>query len=210
VRIENIAICDFYLKSILYRIIINNYYRGNDGTYENAIFEYENEDDDGKHRLIYAYFGLAIYISQCIEETFSNMLWTHRVCNDNVKTKKELNDIIDIFENSKKTMGNFINEVKKNYELPNELKDDLENILARRNFLVHKYFKLEVQKFHTEFGQKEMLKYFSNFIDETKIIDNKLMSYYNIYRQKLGITEESIEQAMAEMEKEEIERVNSL
>ena len=47
--------------------------------YELALQEYKEENEDGKHKLIYAYFGLAVYFSQCLEETFSIMLWTDRI-----------------------------------------------------------------------------------------------------------------------------------
>lgn len=177
-------------------------------TYADALIEYELEDDNGKHKLVYSYFGLAVYFSQCLEETFSIMLWTNRICSKDIKTNKEVNDIIDLFENTKKTMGNFINEVKQNYNLPNDLKEDLKKILNKRNYLVHKYFKLEIQKFYTEIGQKEMIQYFTAFVDETKVIDNKLKSYYDVYINKLGITEEFIQQTMNEMKVEELERVN--
>lgn len=42
--------------------------------YETDLGEYESEDDNGRHRIVYAYFGLAVYFSQCLEETFSRML----------------------------------------------------------------------------------------------------------------------------------------
>jgi hypothetical protein len=177
-------------------------------TYANALLEYGLGDDNGKHKLIYSYFGLAIYFCQCLEETFSIMLWTNRIYSENVKTNKEVNDIIDLFENTKKTMGNFINEVKQNYNLPNALKEELKKVLDKRNYLVHKYFKIEIQKFCTEIGQKEMLQYFTNFIDETKIIDDKLKSYYDVYINKLGITEELIEKEILKMKNEEIKRTN--
>ena len=54
-----------------------------------AIKEYELEDENGQARLIYAYFGLSVYKSQCLEETFSNMLLLNRVCN------KSLNSLIE-------------------------------------------------------------------------------------------------------------------
>ena len=177
-------------------------------TFENAIYEYknENENDNGKHKLIYSYFGLAIYIAQCLEETLSIMLWTNRICNKNIKTNQEVNDIIDMFENSKKTMGNFINEVKQNYNLPTNLNNELKEILNKRNYLVHKYFKLEIQKFYTELGQKEMLEYFSSFIDETQTINDKLKKNYKLYPDKLGMTEENINQMMESMIDKERER----
>ena len=49
------------------------------GKYQEALDEYYLEDENGKVRVIYAYFGLAIYITNCLEETFSIMLWTNRI-----------------------------------------------------------------------------------------------------------------------------------
>jgi hypothetical protein len=148
-------------------------------TYETALQEYELEDENGKHRIIYAYFGLAVYFSQCLEETFSIMLWTDRIFKKEVKTNKKVNEIIDAFENSKKTMGNFINEVKQSYyEIPEQLEQKFEAILEKRNYLVHRYFKLEIQKTFTELGRKEMIEYFCDFVDKAKDIDESLKDYY--------------------------------
>src|SRR5690606_7571602 len=98
------------------------------------------------------------------------MLWSDRIFKKKVKSNKEVNEIIDAIENSKKTMGLFINEVKQTYSLPEELIESLKDILEKRNYIVHKYFKLEIQKFASDLGKKEMLKYFCSFIDNVKQI----------------------------------------
>jgi hypothetical protein len=177
--------------------------------YKDAIEEYDGEDDGGKHRLIYAYFGLAVYYSQVLEETFSIMLWTDRMFKKKVKTNKEVNEIIDTIENSKKTMGVFINEVKQSYSLSEKLSIDLNSILEKRNYLVHKYFKIEIQKFTSDLGRREMLEYFTNFIDESKRIDSELNKYYTKYADKLGFTKERIEELVNQMKQEEMERVKA-
>jgi len=177
-------------------------------TYLDALEEYKLEDENGKSRLIYAYFGLAIYFSQVLEETFSIMLWTDKIFKKKVKTNSEVNEIIDVIENSKKTMGVFINEVKQSYCLTEKIATDLKTILEKRNYIVHKYFKIEIQKSFSDIGRKEMLKYFGDFIDQTKSIDSELNNYYSIYTDKLGLTNQKIEEIMAEMKKEELSRVN--
>ncbi|MFD2562633.1 hypothetical protein [Aquimarina rubra] len=174
--------------------------------YEIAIEEYESSEDDGKHKLIYAYFGLAIYFSQVLEETFSIMLWTDRIFKKKVKSNKEVNEIIDAIENSKKTMGVFINEVKQTYSLPEQLIESLKKVLEKRNYIVHKYFKLEIQKIASDLGKREMLQYFCSFIDNVKEIDEELNKYYLDYKLRLGITEETIDQLVKEMKEEELER----
>jgi len=169
--------------------------------------EYETEDNNGRHRLVYAYFGLAIYFGQCLEETFSIMLWTDRIFKKKVKTNAEVNEIIDAIENSKKTMGNFINEVKQSYSLTTSIVDQLDKILDTRNYLAHKYFKLHIAKFHSDVGQLEMIKYFCDFIDDSKQLDEQLKVFYAKYTDKFGLTEERIEQLMIEMKDQELQRV---
>ena len=178
-------------------------------TYLDALEVYSSEDENGKTRLIYAYFGLAVYFSQVLEETFSIMLWTDRIFKKKVKTNKEVNEIIDSIEKSKRTMGVFINEVKQTYSLTEKLAEDLKIVLDKRNYLVHKYFKLEIQKFYSDLGKKEMLEYFGKFIDETKRVDSELNQYYSKYTDKLGLTKEKIEELVNEMKAEEKHRENN-
>ena len=174
--------------------------------YEVAMKEYELEDDNGKHKLIYSYFGLAIYFSQCIEETFSNMIILHRIVNKKIKTNSEVNEIINSIENSKKTMGNFINEVKHAYKLTEALENSLKESLNTRNYIVHKYFKLHIEKFSSEIGKKEMLNYFCNFITSVKKVDKDLESFYQSYMQELNITDELLDNIIQKMKTEEIKR----
>jgi hypothetical protein len=47
--------------------------------YEITLEEFNSEDENGRCRLVYAYFGLAIYFSQCLEETLAIMLWTDQI-----------------------------------------------------------------------------------------------------------------------------------
>lgn len=177
------------------------------GTYSSAKNEYENEDTEGKIKLVYAYFGLAIYHGQCLEETFSIMLYSDRIFKNNINTNKEVNEIIDAIENSKKTMGNFIKEVKKSYNLTTSIVSQLDKILDKRNYLIHKYFKLHIQKSFSETGQLEMIKYFCEFIDKSKLLDEQLREYYVKYTESFGITEEKIKQLMVEMKEQELKRV---
>lgn len=176
------------------------------GRYEEVLEEYLNEDDDGKARLIYAQFGLAIYCTNCLEETFSIMLWTNRIFKQKPNTNKGVNDIIDAVENTKKTMGHLLNEIKENYCISETHQELLKNVLAKRNYLIHKYFRHEIQKFYSETGKKEMLKYFGDIIDETTLIDSELNQYFEHYKLRLGFDEEKIAKLVAKMKDEEIKR----
>ncbi|CAA9203729.1 hypothetical protein FLA105534_04910 [Flavobacterium bizetiae] len=45
------------------------------------------------------------------------MLWTNRIFKQKTKTSKEVNHIIDAVENTKKTMGHLLNEIRENYSI---------------------------------------------------------------------------------------------
>lgn len=168
-------------------------------TFELALSEYENEDDNGQSKLIYTYFGLAVYKAQCLEETFSFILWSSRIIENNIMTNEEVNEIIDSIENSKKTMGSFIYEIKKAYNLSIKVEKELFRVLENRNYLIHKYFKLEISKFYSDNGKKSMLKFFSTFVDDVTKLDDELKFYTEKYRQKFGLKDKYIYQLMEEM-----------
>lgn len=172
--------------------------------YQEALNEFEQEDENGRSRLVYAYFGLAVYFGQVLEEALTQMLWMHRFFKQNKQTNEILNQIIDEFEKSKKTMGHIINEVKQAYSLSNEIELKLKEALSKRNYLVHRYFKDQIQKCYSEVGQKEMLQYFCNFIDHTSETDSALKPYFAGYMKKFGLTDEKLEEYMEIFKKEGI------
>ena len=178
--------------------------------FEIAKKEFENEDDEGKHKLVYAYFGLAIYISQCLEETLSIMLWTNRIIKRKVTANNEVNSIIDEIENSKKTLGNFINEIKQVYNLNEFEINNLEKVLEKRNYIAHKYFKVNIYKFTSEYGKLEMINYLCKFIDDVKLIDHKLQIFYKDFALKVGLNDSKISKISEELKIQEIERTKNL
>jgi hypothetical protein len=167
--------------------------------YDTVIAEYQREDEDGKTKLVYAYFGLAIYFAQCLEECFAAMLWTDGIFRKKVKTNEEVNEIIDAVENSKKTMGNLIHEVKQIYQLPDDIAISLKDILERRNYLAHKYFKDNIEKFYNDSSRLEMIKYFSLFIDDAQALDFELKKYYSHHLVRIGLTEEKLNEMMSKI-----------
>lgn len=178
--------------------------------YQRAIEEFELADEDGQHQLIYAYFGLAIYTAQCIEQSFTNMIWLHRIFKEKVITPVEMNKIVEEVESAKMTMGNLLNEVKATYAIDEKIGDRLKEVLKERNYLAHQYFKMEIQKFHTEIGRKEMLVYLAKFTDNAREVDNTIGLYYEKYHKKLGITEDKLNELVEEQKRIEVERVHKL
>lgn len=176
-------------------------------TFSDAISEYE-QNEQWQHTLVYSYFGSAVYFGQVLEQTFSMMLWMKRMFSKNRITKAEAQQIIDDVENSKNTLGRVINEIKDIYSIDPTLEADFEEILTARNYLVHKYFQLEINKFYSDLGRREMLKYFCDFIDKVMDVDSRLWNYYESYVLRMGVTPEKTDQLMREFQEEELQRAN--
>lgn len=108
-------------------------------SYITARDEYESLNESERNRLVFAYFGLAIYCCQCVEQTFSMLVPTDSVFKETAK---------------------------------------ITSILDKREYLVHKYFKAQIEKSFSKAGQLEMIKYFCHLIDESKELDDLLKTYY--------------------------------
>ncbi|GAB0174563.1 MAG: hypothetical protein HHAS10_04420 [Candidatus Altimarinota bacterium] len=160
--------------------------------YEFALEEYKNEQNDSQDKIIFAYFGLAIYKGQCLEKEFENMLWIKNIFINNVTSLEEFDDLVNEVEGKRHTMGKQINELKKIYSFSEKIEMELIEVLEMRNYLIHKYFKENIQKLSSMQGIKETLKYFTDFIERASLLDKELQIYTDDYKKKLGITDEKL------------------
>lgn len=174
--------------------------------YEFAIEEYENEPEVSKHKIIYAYFWLAIYKWQCLEKWFTNMMWLKKSYVDKFSSQEEFNRMVDEIEWKKGTMWQQINELKNIYNFSDDIVLDLEEVLKIRNNLTHNYFKDNPEKFFSNKWSKEMLKYFTSFIEKTDELDKKLDIYTEKYIKKLWISKTLINELIDDLTKKEKQR----
>ena len=88
--------------------------------------------DTSEHcKEVYAYFGLAMYRAQCVEQSIVQLLIFFDFFKENVpkfSTSEKWEVDFDRFDEmlSKKTMGNLLNSIKK----LSVLDDDIENTLS--------------------------------------------------------------------------------
>lgn len=160
--------------------------------YEFALEEYKNEQNDSQDKIIFAYFGLAIYKWQCLEKEFENMLWIKNIFINNVTSLEEFDDLVNEVEWKRHTMWKQINELKKIYSFSEKIEMELIEVLEMRNYLIHKYFKENIQKLSSMQWIKETLKYFTDFIERASLLDKELQIYTDDYKKKLWITDEKL------------------
>jgi hypothetical protein len=165
--------------------------------------EWKLGNEDEKAKTIYATFGLVMYRAQVLEKTFEIMLMSKRLVNSQITSRQDWEDICDVIEHSRKTMGNMLHEVKAEYSLEQTDSLELRTLLQTRNYFAHKFFKVNSAKWFSRKGQEEMMIEMLDFIERVDSIDTKLETYMAHYRSKLGITQEKIDAMQRDLIAEE-------
>ena len=102
---------------------------------------------------VYAFFGLAAYLSQVLEHSALNLaiVLKFHLASD---ITQEIFD--EIYNNlSKKTFGHLLNSSKKSISISEEDLKYLNEALELRNILMHHYFRIHAENFVSEVGRLE-------------------------------------------------------
>jgi hypothetical protein len=126
---------------------------------------------------VYAHFGLAMYLAQCLEHSLVNAL----CCFDLMPNKKtwQTKSDFDLFmdKNFETTMGKMISNFKRVTQIPSDLSDLLSEAKDNRNFLAHNYFREHAAEFVTVDGCNKMiveLQSIQMFFDKVEEVLEKL------------------------------------
>jgi len=161
-------------------------------------------DDESQIRDVYAHFGLAMYLAQCLEQSvFMHLMFFDFFPRNVLEFTDQQNwrEKFDRYESVElgKTMGRLIQTLKDASQPTDEIKSVLANALIERNRLVHKYFSEKSVAFVTELGRGEMiseLESIQNMFRTTAVmIDSITMPVARGY----GFTEEMETRAKLEM-----------
>jgi hypothetical protein len=105
------------------------------------------DDERGEHvKTVYAHFGLAIYLAQCLEHGIVNALLVLDLVPNQAKTvrsKNEWSTKVDAFfdQNFRQTLGQMITALRKVTTVPTKLETLLAEALHKRTWLAHHYFR---------------------------------------------------------------------
>lgn len=163
--------------------------------FNEAKIKFNNSSEDKYDELILMYYGWAVFKGQELEEVFSYMLWTKRLFTKKAKTNDDVKRIIDRIDSSSATLGTLINEVKQLYKISEADSEKLEEVLNKRNYLVHEYFRERGGLLRFKRRKLEAIKYFCDFIAEADSTHSKMQDYFKLYSEKLEhleTTEEEI------------------
>ena len=168
--------------------------------------------DEGRDvRETFAYFGCAYYMASCLEVGLTHSLmygeFLMQVHDKFVATKGKEFDRnryeadFDAFmdKHFAKTMGGVIQLATKLPNFTDELKQRIEEVRNRRNFLAHHYWRECCVKFDTPSGRKAMREELAADRDMFTQLDKDIDESMKSTRAKLNISEEKLKQISERM-----------
>jgi ABC-type transporter Mla subunit MlaD len=153
---------------------------------------------------VFAYFGRTAYMANVLEVALAQtLLQVEFMTNlratvlknqgmDFDRAKYE-NEFDDYYENQLgKTMGQLVKKVEEFPDLNDEMKQQIKDALARRNYLTHNYWREQAYTFLTAEGRAEMIAELSKDTDNFEKLASDIMVATQAVRKRLGICEEKL------------------
>ena len=157
----------------------------------------EPDFDDPKE--LWAFFGLAFYAAQVLEQGLLNLFVA--VCHAGGTVSLEEVDRL-FAHGDKKTFGQVFGEVRKHSDLPSCLERRLEEAVSMRNDLAHKFFSRHDIDLLSESGRHKMIRELRSAIEFLKQTDTELDRAWHHEWSRLGVTEQMRDRIYQEMQRE--------
>ncbi len=167
------------------------------------------DPDSEQIRDVYAYYGLAMYLAQCLEQSiflhllffdhFPNAVATHT-------TPEAWAASFDQYEHQElsQTMGKLIRRLRDTKQSTATIEADLENALKQRNWLAHGYFSDRAVEFTQSDGREKMRSelealcdVFRNCSTELDAITLAIARQYGLTDERLAVVEQEMLDAYA-------------
>lgn len=136
--------------------------------------------DTSEHcKEVYAYFGLAMYRAQCVEQSIVQLLIFFDFFKENApkfESREKWEADFDRFDGalSKKTMGRLLGAIKELGVLNGDIECNLSLALEKRNWLAHTYFVDHALNFINESGRNKMINELKDVINLFNSVENVL------------------------------------
>jgi hypothetical protein len=155
--------------------------------------EFDALSSDGERiKHVYASYGLAVYLAQCLESGLINLSVVEgRVCGE-IHFRHEA-DALDEWI-SRKTLGAMLIRMKSAVEIDQPGVEALDRALRARNALIHGFFYRHALQFMNKVGQRKMLEELSQTAGTFKLATVLVDTVTGVLFKVLGISQEQIDQ----------------
>ncbi|HWO53239.1 MAG TPA: hypothetical protein VNM49_02425 [Paenibacillus cookii] len=144
---------------------------------------------DSEHsKELFAYFGLAVYYSQALEQQLVNLLMLMKVSQGKVPTEEDLADLYH--QKLSNSLGQLVNEIQHHFPFSPDETTLLKEVWKQRNYIVHDYFKERIQETFSPGGRSKMIGELTAFKAQAQELERKLQKYTSEMYAKLGLDQE--------------------
>jgi len=151
----------------------------------------ELDEESAQIREVYAHFGLAMYLLQCVERGIAIVLTTEYGPGIRKITRSQYDELLQSL--FKQTLGTLIARLRRVTTLPNDFEARLRDVLETRNWLTHHYFWERAGKFMTQQGREAMLQELEEIRRRLEEIDAYFDGIAGAWAERHGITKETID-----------------
>ncbi|OBZ18246.1 hypothetical protein A8L34_01260 [Bacillus sp. FJAT-27264] len=139
---------------------------------------------------LFAYFGLAVYYCQALEQQLTNLLLLTKLSQGKTPTEADLTDLYQ--RKLSNSLGQLIKEIQHHFPFSEEETAQLQEVWKQRNHIVHDYFKERIQETFTSAGRSQMLRELKRFKNKACKLEKTLQGYCTELYAKLGLEEEHL------------------
>lgn len=158
------------------------------------------EPEDFEAKEVYAFFGLAAYLSQCLERGLINLAVVLHARGLSKITREAFEEAFNKME--KRMLGQLMLNVRQNITVPDGLEAALDKALVDRNYLTHHFFASHDINFNSNVGRQRMITELRamamRFQSTNLMVEDITLPLW----EKIGVTKEIIEKEFRKMEEE--------
>ena len=152
------------------------------------------EPEYGDPKEIYAFFGLAAYSVQLLEQGILNLLVGVRISGIKTPTWANVRNLYD--EGDRKTLGQLLRAVQKLVPFDTSIEEHLKDALKKRNYLIHHFFVEHAENLQSERGRRKMIDELYDIIVFFNRLDPQVDQLWHDVWEKYGFTKERIEREL--------------
>ncbi|WP_434751614.1 hypothetical protein [Paenibacillus amylolyticus] len=145
---------------------------------------------DSEHsKELFAYYGLAVYYGQALEQQLVNLILLTKISQGKVVSEEDLEELYERKMSS--SLGQLIHEARHHFPFSEEETNQLNELWQQRNRIVHHYFKERIHETFSPEGRTRMIKELDDFKERAQELEMTLQHYITAWIAALGLNDES-------------------
>lgn len=152
-----------------------------------------SDSENDECRDVYAFFGLAMFYAQVIEEALGALITLSQY----PLTNTQADQIMDRLDAC--TLGTLLRELRKHLSFEAGLETTFQRALERRNYLAHRFFRDHAVNFMTGSGRLRMIDELTDATECFQELNAHMSGITLVVGRPFGITQEFIDQSIVEM-----------